>query len=81
MKRGKRKYTHKVPAIAPESTTEPIKEIGGSEITQAALDILPLSLRVQLEAVTKARARAHLLDNLKERTEAMVRRFKGDRPR
>ncbi len=42
---------------------------------------LPLSLRMQIDSVTKTRARAHLPDNIKERTEQTIKWFKGDKPR
>ena len=83
MKRVKRKYTRKTPPDAPKLAAEPIKAQSSKkiplEVTEA--DILPPSLRIQLEVITRLRARHKIPDNLRERTEQMVRRFKGDRPR
>jgi len=77
----KRKYARKVtpetPPDAPESSTEPIKAISSGKIPVTEVDMLPPSLKMQLDAMTKLRARHHIPDNLKERTEAMVRRFRG----
>ena len=53
------------------------------EVTEADIAMLPPSLKLQLEGETKRRAFANRFrkglfpDNLKERTEAMVRRFRG----
>ena len=86
-RRVKRKYTRRVLETAPESTPEPIKAeskvIVPSVVTQADIDMLPASLVYQLQAGTKQRALANRIsggqypDNLKERTEQMVRRFRG----
>ena len=102
MRKPKRKYTRKVSIIAPfrenlqgepKSTTEALKETGGSkpllvvnsiepdEVKQSDIDILPPSLKYQLEAMTRTRKMFNLPDNLKERAEAMVRNFRGDKPR
>ena len=81
MKKVKRRSTKKVVQDAPQSDLGAIKVKSNGILPIEQADILPLSLRMQLEAGTRARVRAHLPDNLKERTEAMIRRFKGDRLR
>ena len=54
-----------------------------SVVTQADIDLLPPSLVYELQAGTKWRALANRIlpgkfpDNLRERTEAVVRRFRG----
>lgn len=88
MMKKKRKYTRKIDV---ESKSTPAEEESNSrppsEVIQADISMLPPSLKSQLEAGTKQRALANRIskgqypDNLKERTEQMVRRFQGDRPR
>jgi hypothetical protein len=46
-------------------------------ITDKDIAMLPPSLKFQLEAQTRARKMLKLPDNLRERTEAMVRMFRG----
>jgi len=48
-----------------------------SVVTDADIALLPPSLRLQLEGLTRLRRIYGMPDNLKERTEAMVRRFRG----
>ncbi len=54
---------------------------GRPGITASDIELLPPSLRYQIEAVSRARRALRMPDNLRERQEAAVRRFKGDRPR
>lgn len=49
----------------------------GAKITTADISLLPPSLKYQLDAETRSRKIFGLPDNLKERTENMVRRFRG----
>ncbi len=90
----KRKYTRKVKEVVLVLPPETIKaDMGGIvtdgvpsfapryEVVQADIDLLPPSLKAQLKAGTEIRKRHNLPDNLKERIEAMVKRFQGDRPR
>lgn len=56
--------------------TKPVK-VMSNKITQADIELLPLSLKYQLEAETRSRKIFGLPDNLKERTEMAVRRFRG----
>ena len=80
VKKVKRKYVRRVVLEAPQSTPVPIKEEINSRpsgVTQADIDMLPPSLVYQLQAMTLSRKMFNLPDNLKERTEAMVRRFRG----
>lgn len=85
MRKPKRKYTRKTvtetPPDAPKLATEPLKPQSSgktpSVVTEADVALLPPSLRMQLEAVTRLRERHQIPDNLKERIEQMVRRFRG----
>lgn len=52
--------------------SEPVKLI-----TDADIAMLPPSLKFQLEAVTRSRKVLKMPDNLRERTENAVRRFRG----
>lgn len=49
----------------------------GAKITQADIELLPPSMKYRLEMETRNRKIFGLPDNLKERTESMVRRFRG----
>ena len=46
-------------------------------VTPEGIDALPLSLKAQIEVETRAPKILHMPDNLRERQEAMVRRFRG----
>lgn len=46
-------------------------------ITDADIELLPPSLKFQLEAQTRVRKILKLPDNLRERTEMMVQMFRG----
>ena len=85
MKKTKRQPNKKVSPVATGRDSTPIvvgsRENVPTEVMQTDIDMLPASLKAVLDAGTRARARVHLPDNLKERTEAMVRRFKGKKVR
>lgn len=66
----------KVEAEKREAVT-PFVTIGNSPVTPVEIESLPLSLKMQIRNITNARKVLHLPDNLEERQEAMVRRFRG----
>jgi hypothetical protein len=58
-------------------TVTPLVTIRNTPVTPAEIENLPLSLKAQLNAETRRRQVLKIPDNLKERQEAMVRRFRG----
>ena len=82
MKKVKRKYTRKPEQDAPQSVIEPIKEESSSKIPIAfSFKDLPISLRMEIEAIIKWRKLYGLPDDSKERKEKAIKYFRGDRPR
>jgi len=82
MKKAKRKYTRKVVPNAPELKSSPIKEESNSNVlSEFKFKDLPLSLRMEVEAVIKWRNRVGLPDDSKERIERAIKMFRGDKLR
>ncbi len=79
MRKPKRKYTRKVKQDAPQSNPSPVKEQDSTELFK--FSDLPLRLRTQIESIIKMRKRVGLPDDSKERKEAAIKYFRGDRPR
>ncbi len=69
---------HRKQSIAPGSdTSKVIPQKGLRPVTDADIEALPMSLKAQLQAETNARRVFKMHDNLREREENMVRRFRG----
>ena len=59
------------------ASKKPVTQTVTHSVTQEDIDNLPLSLKMGLDAVTRARKVLKMPDNLKDRQEAAVRGFRG----
>jgi len=70
--RAKKKGVKPVTKVTPSVKTKEAKPV-----TQADIDLLPPSFKYNIDYVTHQRKVLKLPDNIKERTEQAVRRFRG----
>ena len=80
-RKEKRKYVRKVAVVIPETIT-PLVEVATdihalSSVSEQDILLLPPSLVYQLRMGTEMRRIHKMADNIRERTEQAVRRYRG----